>query len=397
MTRFLLVMPPLTGHVNPAAGIAAELTARGHDVAWTGTESVLRPLLGPGAQVLGTGTRAFRAQGGHGLAALRSLWEGFIVPYARFTAKPLDAIVREFRPDVLLVDQHTPAGALAAHRHGLPWASFAPGAMELGRPYRALPQVEAWMTGLLRGLWERARLPAQEYVDPRFSPALVLATTGPALTGDDAPPPHHALVGPVQSARPADPDFPWERLLPGRRRVLVTMGTLAGELGTDFHARAARALELCGDDVQPVFAAPRELLPELPPQAVAVDRAPVLELMARGALDAVLCHGGMNTVGEALTHGLPLVTAPIRHDQPFVAAQVAAAGAGLRVPFARVTPERLAQALRAVLDTADYRRGAVRVGEALRAGGGAAAAADRLEALAARTGRDFRQPLPGAL
>ncbi|MBO1415172.1 glycosyltransferase [Streptomyces sp. FH025] len=383
MSRFLLVMPPLTGHVNPAAGIAAELTVRGHEVAWTGTESVLRPLLGPDARVLGTGTRAFRAQGGHGLAALRSLWEGFIVPYARFTAKPLDTIVREFRPDVLLVDQHTPAGALVAHRHGLPWASFAPGAMELGRPYRALPQVEAWMTGLLRGLWERARLPGEEYRDPRFSPALVLATTGPALTGT-APPPEHALVGPLLSARPHDPDFPWARLLPGRRRVLVTMGTLAGELGADFHARAARALELCGPEVQPVFAAPRELLPELPPQAVAVDRAPVLELMARGELDAVLCHGGMNTVGEALAHGLPLVTAPIRHDQPFVAAQVAAAGAGVRVPFARVTPERLAHALRSVLDTTDHRERAVQVGRELLAGGGAVAAADRLEALAAR-------------
>ncbi|MER7757580.1 glycosyltransferase [Kitasatospora sp. NPDC097643] len=383
MSRFLLVVPPLTGHVNPAAGIAAELAARGHEVAWTGTESVLRPLLGPGAQVFGTGTRAFRAQGGHGLAALRSLWEGFIVPYARFTAKPLDAVVRELRPDALLVDQHTPAGALVAHRHGLPWASFAPGAMELGRPYRALPQVEAWMDGLLRGLWERARLPAAEYADPRFSPALVLATTGPALTGDLALPPQCAPVGPVPGPRPADPDFPWERLLPGRRRVLVTMGTLAGELGTDFHTRAARALELCGGEVQPVFAAPRALLPaELPAHAVAVDRAPVLELMARGALDAVLCHGGMNTVGEALSHGLPLVTAPIRHDQPFVAAQVAAAGAGLRVPFARVAPERLAQALRAVLDTPDHRRAAVRVGSELRAGGGAVAAADRLEALA---------------
>ncbi|GHF72542.1 glycosyl transferase [Kitasatospora xanthocidica] len=380
MTRFLLVMPPLTGHVNPAAGIAAELAARGHEVAWTGTESVLRPLLGPGERVLGTGTRAFRAQGGHGLAALRSLWEGFIVPYARFTAKPLDAIVREYRPDVLLVDQHTPAGALVAHRHGLPWASFAPGAMELGRPYRALPQVEEWMTGLLRGLWERARLPEREYVDPRFSPALVLATSGPALTGRTDPP-HHAPVGPVIAARPHDPEFPWERLLPGRRRVLVTMGTLAGELGADFLARTVRALELCGGDVQPVFAGPRALLPELPPHAVAVDRAPVLELMARGELDAVLCHGGMNTVGEALAHGLPLVTAPIRHDQPFVAAQVAAAGAGVRVPFARVTPERLADALRSVLETTGRRDSAVRVGEELLAGGGAAAAADRLEAL----------------
>ncbi|MBP0449334.1 glycosyltransferase family 1 protein [Kitasatospora sp. RG8] len=392
MSRFLLVVPPLTGHVNPVAGIARELTARGHEVAWTGTESVLRPLLGPDAQVLGTGTRAFRAQGGHGLAALRSLWEGFIVPYARFTTKPLDAVVREYRPDALLVDQHTPAGALVAHRHGLPWASLAPGAMELGRPFRALPQVEAWMTGLLRGLWQRAGLPEHEYTDPRFSPALVLAPTGRALTGAALLPAQVALVGPVLAERPADPAFPWERLDPGRRRVLVTMGTLAGGLGADFHARAVRALALCGDDVQPVIAAPRALLPELPDHAVAVDRAPVLELMARGALDAVLCHGGMNTVGEALAHGLPLVTAPIRHDQPFVAAQVVAAGAGLKVPFARVTAERLAARLRTVLDSGTHREAAARVGAALLAGGGAVAAADRLETLVAG-GTDRQNPL----
>ncbi|MEU1422260.1 glycosyltransferase [Kitasatospora sp. NPDC005751] len=392
MSRFLLVVPPLTGHVNPVVGIARELAARGHEVAWTGTESVLRPLLGPGAVVLGTGTRAFRTQGGHGLAALRSLWEGFIVPYARFTAKPLDAAVREYRPDALLVDQHTPAGALVAHRHGLPWASLAPGAMELGRPFRALPKVEAWMTGLLTGLWRRAGLPEEEYTDPRFSPALVLATTGPALAGPAPLPAHYALVGPVLAERPADPAFPWERLQPGRRRVLVTMGTLAGDLGADFHARAVRALALCGDDVQPVIAAPAALLPELPRHAVAVDRAPVLELMARGALDAVLCHGGMNTVGEALAHGIPLVTAPIRHDQPFVAAQVAAAGAGLRVPFARVTPEGLAAALRTVLDAPEHRAAAARVGAELRSGGGALTAADRLESLVG-TGAERSNPL----
>ncbi|MGW6919196.1 glycosyltransferase [Kitasatospora sp. NPDC054939] len=388
MSRFLLVVPPLTGHVNPAAGLAAELAARGHEVAWTGTESVLRPLLGADAAVYGTGTRAFRAQGGHGLAALRSLWEGFIVPYARFTLKPLDAVVREFRPDVLLVDQHTPAGALAAHRYGLPWAGLAPGAMELGRPYRALPQVEAWMTGLLQGLWERAGLPAGEYTDPRFAPRLVLATTGRALTGDGELPPQCALVGPVLGGRAAGPAFPWERLEPGRRRVLVTMGTLAGELGADFRARAATALRLLGPDVQAVFtgapapsgsAGPDGGLPE---GSVVVERAPLLDLLARGAVDAVLCHGGMNTVGESLAHGVPLVVAPIRHDQPFVAAQLAATGAGLRVPFARVSPGVLADRLRTVLDDPGYRAAAARVGRELLAGGGAAAAADRLEGLA---------------
>ena len=384
MSRFLIVVPPLAGHVLPTVGIGRELAARGHRVAWSGSEAVLRPLLGPDAEVLATGSRLFRPQGGHGLAALRSLWEGFIVPYARFTAKALDRVVQEYRADLVLVDQHAPAGALVAHRHGLHWASLAPGAMEIGRPFRALPQVEAWMRDRLGELWQRAGLPAEEFTDPRFSPELVLALTGPALTGPVPFPEHYALVGPVLADRQPDSGFPWERLDPARRRVLVTMGTLAADVSADFHARAVRALHLCAEDgVQAVVAAPPELLPALPPDAVAAERVPVLELLGRGLLDAVVCHGGMNTVGEALSHGVPLVTAPIRHDQPFVAAQLAAAGAGLRVPFPRVTAAGLAAAVRGVLDRPGYRAAAVRTGASLRAGGGAAAAADRLERVAA--------------
>ena len=383
MSRFLLVVPPLTGHVNPASGIAKELAARGHEVAWSGTETVLQSLLGPDAQVFGTGTRAFRALGGHGLASLRSLWEGFVVPYARFTTKPLDAVVREFRPDALLVDQHTPAGALVAHRHGLPWASLAPGAMELGRPYRALPQVEAWTAGLLEGLWRRAGLPAAEFTDPRFSPHLVVATTGRALLGDLPTPPQYALVGPVLTERSADPAFPWERLDPDRRTVLVTMGTMSDAVGADFLDRTVRALARYGEGIQAVIAAPRGALPaDLPDSVVVVERAPILELLSKGALDAVLCHGGMNTVGESLAHGVPLLMAPIRNDQPFVAQRVTEAGAGLRVPFARVGPQVIAERLRQVLDETSHRTAAKLLGGQLMSGGGAVAAADRLEALA---------------
>lgn len=392
MSRFLIVVPPLAGHVLPSTGIGRELAARGHQVAWSGSEPVLRPLLGPDAEILSTGSRLFRPQGGQGLAAVRSLWGGFILPYARFTTKALDGVVREFRPDLVLVDQHTPAGALIAHRHGVPWATFAPGAMELGRPYRALPQVEDWMEERMRDLWQRAKLAPEEFVDPRFSPHLVLALTGSALVGPAPVPSHWALVGPVLSERPAVPGFPWERLEPGARRVLVTMGTLADAVGADFHGRVVRALELLradgGEPVQAVFAAPPEGLPPLPSNAIAVDRVPMLELLGRGVLDAVLCHGGMNTVGEALSHGVPLLTAPIRHDQPFVAAQVTAAGAGVRVPFARVRPERLATAVREVLGDVRHREAAVRVGASLRACGGAGTAVDRLEALL----RTERQP-----
>ncbi|EOD63162.1 glycosyl transferase, partial [Amycolatopsis vancoresmycina DSM 44592] len=51
MARFLFVVPPLTGHVNPAAGVAAELAARGHEVAWAGHPELLWQLAGPDALV----------------------------------------------------------------------------------------------------------------------------------------------------------------------------------------------------------------------------------------------------------------------------------------------------------------------------------------------------------
>lgn len=386
MSRYLFVVPPLAGHVNPTVGLGQALAERGHQVAWSGSELTLRPLLGPEAVVYPTGTRLLREQGGHGLAAVRSLWDGFIVPYARFTAKAVDQAVRTYRPDVVIVDQHTPAGALAAHRHRLRWASLASSSMELTRPYRAFPKVEAWMQDRLQGLWSQAGLPADEFVDPRFSPHLVLALTSPALTGPEVFPDHYALVGPVLAPRPAPVDFPWERLGPARRRVLVTMGTLAGDVSGGFYARAVRALGPLGDRVQGIVVAPAGILPglraELPENVLAVPQAPILELMGRGLLDAVLCHGGMNTVCESLAHGLPLVIAPIRHDQPTTCAQVVAAGAGLRVRFHRVGPEELGTAVGTVLDEPGYSAAARRVREQFAVDGGAPVAVARLEALA---------------
>ncbi|MBB4944658.1 hypothetical protein F4556_000193 [Kitasatospora gansuensis] len=345
---------------------------------WTGSEPVLRQLLDPGSEIIGTGSRLFRPQGGSGPAAVHSLWDGFVVPYARFTAKALDAAVRSRRPDVLLVDQHTPAGALTAHRHGLPWASLAPGLMELGRPF---PELEPWIEERLRGLWQRAGLPAGEYLDPRISPDLVLALTGSTLAGGPLPA-EYALVGPVLTDRPAQPDFPWERLDPTRRQVLVSMGTLAEELTADFLRRTAAALRLLGPGVQAVVVAPRELWPEFPDGTVTVERAPVLELLAGGTVAALLGHGGLNTTGEALVHGVPPVLAPIRHDQPLVAERVAAAGAGLRISFEQAGPGEIAGALRRALDEPALRAGAERLGAELRAKGGARTAVDRLELLA---------------
>jgi UDP:flavonoid glycosyltransferase YjiC (YdhE family) len=94
-----------------------------------------------------------------------------------------------------------------------------------------------------------------------------------------------------------------------------------------------------------------------------------------------VCHGGHNTVCESLAEGLPLVLAPIRDDQPIVADQVVRAGAGVRVRFGRVGAAELREAITAVLDDPRYRAAAAVIQRSFRDAGGAAAAADAIDAL----------------
>jgi MGT family glycosyltransferase len=107
---------------------------------------------------------------------------------------------------------------------------------------------------------------------------------------------------------------------------------------------------------------------------------PQLALLPR--VDAVVCHGGHNTTCEALAHGLPLVIAPIKDDQPIVADQVVAAGAGLRIKFGRVQPDELRAAVTRVLAEPAFRAAAERVRASFAAAGGAEAAATALAELA---------------
>jgi UDP:flavonoid glycosyltransferase YjiC (YdhE family) len=384
VSRFLFVSLPLTGHVNPIAALARVLSSRGHEVAWAGSERFLRPLVGPDALIHPIPLRVHRGgQAELGMAAAKSRWEGYIVPHARSTLRGVDRAAAEFRPDVMVVDQHAVAGALVAHRRGLTWAGVAPTTMELTRPYRALPKVESWLLGLLDGLWADAGLPGPAPHDLRFSPHLLIAFTGTALVGELSWPDNAALVGPAIEPRPADVGFPWDWLDPGRKHVLVTMGTLSMDLAESFYRRMAQALEPLGDRLQAVVVAPEYAIPDPPAHVLVLRQVPMLDLMPR--LDAVVSHGGLNTVCEALAHGLPLVVAPIKGDQPINAAQVAAAGAGIRVRFARTRPEPLRDAVLAVLEDPSYRAAAERVRESFHAAGGAAAAADLLEDLAARS------------
>ncbi len=388
MARFLFVVPPLHGHVNPTLAVGDELARQGHQVAWCGYRPLLSALVPESGTVLPVGDDIpaslqgveERALGRRGADALKFFFEELLVPLAHAMIPGVEEAVDAFAPDVLVVDQQTIAGAVVGRRRGLPWATSATTSAELVDPFAAMPGLRQWADGLLVDV-QRAHGVVDADADAvRFSPHLVLAFTTAALCGAGREwPDHWAFVGPAAGARPEDErdlDWPWPD--DGTRTVLVSLGTVNAEAGGRFFPVVAEAL--AGTGIRSLVVAPPGLVPDPPPGMVVRSRVPQLAVLPR--VDAVVSHAGHNTVVETLAHGLPLVVAPIRDDQPVVAQQVVGCGAGIRVRFGRVRAPELRAAVTEVIDDPRYRQAAVRVQQSFAAAGGAPAAAARLAALA---------------
>jgi MGT family glycosyltransferase len=384
MKRFLFVVPPLVGHVNPTVSIARELERRGHEVAWAAHPRRVRPLLPDGANLLALDDRVSdevwsplvdRARNVRGLESYQFLWEEVLVPLARAMRPEIEAAIASFVPDVVVVDHQAIGGALAARRAGARWATLCTTSASVVDALVDLPKIKAWTADQLRVLEQEAGLPPAE--PPDLSPELVLVLSTAALVGPtDAFPPQYRFVGPSIQDRPDPTPFPWEALREGPR-VLVSLGTVSADRGDDFYATVVQALG--GQAMQVILVAPDGRVTSPPENFIVRSRVPQLALLP--SVQAVVSHGGHNTVCESLANGIPLVVAPIRDDQPIVANQVVAAGAGLRVRFGRLSPATLRGAVLRVLGEPEFRAAAKRVAESFAAVGGASLAAKHLEEL----------------
>ncbi len=389
MSRFLFVVPPLTGHTNPTISVAAELSKRGHEVAWAAHHEVVEDLLPEGARLIPVsqalpdglvGDMTARSKGLRGATAFKFLWEEFMKPLAHSMVPGLEAAFDEYAPDVAIVDQQTIAGALVARRKGVPWATSATTAAEFTNPYAHLPKLGEWVQNNLREFQIAHGVSEAEAasMDLRFSEHLVLIFSSHELTAPDAEfPPHYRFVGPSISQRPENTaDFPWEHL-EGAPSVLVSLGTINAEAGGRFYAKAVEALG--GRDLRVVLVGPPDVIGPVPDNISVQSYVPQLAVLDR--VDAVVSHAGQNTVSETLSRGLPLVVAPIRDDQPVIAQQVVDSGAGLRLRFGRVSAADIAEAVDTVLGDPSYRQAAERIRQSFERAGGPAAAAAALESL----------------
>jgi MGT family glycosyltransferase len=378
MAKILMVVPPLTGHINPALSLAADLLLRGHEVAWAVHRELIPDLLPADAEIYALPVESNlelgkRSPGVRGLESVKFFYEHFCLPLARASLQPLQDIVQALEPDLMICDHQMLAGALVARARKIPWFTLASTNVSI---LKMSEVIDAWIEEQFAVLQRDYGVPVQ--ARPDFSSHGVIVFSSEALLGGkyayyEAP---YHFVGPALTHRPMAVEFPWQELHSGASRMLITLGTVSRDRGLRFYEVMMEALG-SRPALQIVMVAPEELRERAPANFIVRARVPQIALLAH--MDAVLCHAGHNTVCEALSFGLPLIVAPIRDDQPIVARQVIDAGAGLFMRYGKVTVATARAAVEELLREPGYRNGALRQKESFQRLGGASQAASILE------------------
>lgn len=382
MARILMAVPPLTGHINPALSVAAELQRRGHEVRWAAHTALTDSMLPESVQVFALPIAADfisslqeKSQKVRGLASVQFLYEDFCLPLAKLTLAPLEQIVRDFQPDLILCDHQMLGGALVARQLGIPWLSLVTTSASILK-LSHVDVVERWLTDQLRDL--QTGYGMQELVErPDFSPHGVIVFSSPELIGNqhERYAADYSFVGPAFAHRPQTIDFPWSQLDPERQKILISLGTVSRDRGLRFFKVLIEALAPL--DLQVIMVGPATLRDQAPDNFIIQPRVPQLALLPQ--MTAVICHAGHNTVCESLSFGLPLIVAPIRDDQPVIAQQVIDAGAGLYMRYGKVSVATARETVQRLLVEPQFRMNAQRLADSFKQLGGASQAADVAE------------------
>ncbi|MCH1881973.1 glycosyltransferase [Agrococcus sp. ARC_14] len=394
---------PSLGHVLPFAGVLLELQRRGHRIRLRTLASEVGRMRGLGfdADAVDPTVSAvefddWRAR--RMLDAYRRMCEIFC-ERGRREGPDLRSLIDASQPDLVLTDVNTWGAAAVAEGCGLPWVSLAtyPPAMRShgcppygpGLPPATGPAGRARDAIITRTIYDPAMrtttpmlnamradvagLPPIADYDAmvRRAPLTLVTTAEPLEYRHDDWAPDLQLVGPTTWEPPAAPPT-WLAEIEGPIVLVATATDYQGD--TDIVRTALLALADEPVTVVATMAHGARLGIPVPPNARIERFVPHSQLLVRASV--AITHGGLGVTQQALSHGVPVVAVPYGRDQLEVAARVQHAGAGLRLPRSRLTPERLRHAVRRA---SGMRAGVAAVAAGLAAAGGAPRAADLIE------------------
>jgi MGT family glycosyltransferase len=394
MPKALFLSLPLHGHTNPSLPVVRALVERGHEVSYYSAAAFALKVEEAGAYY-----RPYRNAFLANITNLPERLEELSWLLTRTTgellAQELDAFRAE-RPDYIITDSVAPWGhwigeklrvpvvtsvsTFALNRHVLRYAvthgarpksarlvwsklKHIAKSVALARRLRREHEVKGpGMTGLVFGhsdlnvvYTSREVQPCAETFDERFQ------FVGTSLAPRREEPP---------VAAPEDATVPL---------IYVSLGTLFNA-APDFYRACFAAFR--DEPVHVIMSIGTHVaaasLGEAPPNVVVKPHVPQLDVLERAQV--FLTHGGMNSVSESLYHGVPVVVVPQMSEQAMVGQRVEELGAGMCLTPDQRTSEHLRASVKRLLGDGRFRRQAAVLGQSLRTAGGAARAADVIQA-----------------
>lgn len=391
MGKFLFIVPPLAGHVNPTLGLGAELIKKGHDVAWVSFDVRLESKIPDGAEFLlleadisesekekirqeliEVGKKAV-----YGLDSLKFLYDEVLIPMNAGMLDGIKKLIDQYEPDIIVTDQQIFAGAVAAIQKNIPYVTSvtAPAAIKANE---ALPKIYEWEGQQIINFQKENGIEGDVRLD--CSRSLTLVYTSKKFFGDYELPDHFKFIGPTIERKEFVDDFDWDRLsnVKGCPKILISLGTTFDHAQKlTFFKKIVEAFE--NEKIIVVVISDPELFDRIPENFIVRKIIPQLKLIP--LIDAVVCHGGNNTVCEALSYAKPLVVLPIAYDQSYVAGCVVDSGAGIRLNFNRFRAPQLKDAVYKVLTEKEYTENAETVKQSFCETGGVVKGVEYLENL----------------
>jgi len=383
--RCLFTVQPMFGHFHAMVPLARALQDAGHDVAFATGQG-----FGPTVQRAGFRHFPCGLDFDGSLQSLEALpeWQpikasipsgpvqqlsGFCRVLGRKMADDLLELAPTWQPELIIRDPVEFGGYLAAECWAVPhatvmWAFYIAARLAIGDELLALRQ--------------RYGLPADPNLDT-LDRYLVLDFLPPSWMFPAWPPPsvtHRFCAPPFDLSNETElPD--WLDSLPPQPTVYATLGTTCNQAGATFQAIVTAFID---EKVNLIVTVGRSNDPARfqPP----VDHIKIAHYIPQSLLlprcDAVVFHGGYNTLLSALWFGLPMVVIPQEAGDQFPTAErCAEAGAGLMVVGAPPAREAVRAAVKTILTQPDYRARALQFQSEFKTLPSLGAAVTRLETL----------------
>ena len=423
--RVLFVTEPGMGHVHPLLPVMQTLQTKGHAVALATSRLYQERIEREGLPFYPLGPHYSEERLEEFFPPIRYLR----IHYLRVTydflrifmastprrIPELQRITQQFQPTVVVAGPLTFAAQLFCEQQAIPWAVLSPMthfmSPSLQGPPAGFPRVGTvpttlrlpYQLGLIGAIrtaqimmapWRfalnryRRQLGLPTHANPLspnvVAPHLLIHTCSQEYDYNrtDLPPQVH-YVGPSVWDRPVDWQTPtWLAQVPQDKPfVYVTLGTVFNTRVRVFRKiiRALGQLDVFGLVVTGP-GCPTRLLSPVPANVRIEAYVPQTALDNRP--DLIISHGGVNTVLNALSQGIPLLCIPLGADQPDNAQRCVDAGAGLRLDRRLLTTGRLKRTIQKLLTQNSFQRQAQRMQQTLRRHNGPEEAADLILRLA---------------